>query len=693
MSWHRFSSDAFTHISVIRRRWWITLALFGSLFFLLLTQPLVHADEQAGIPRLPSSLPESLQTDVQFMEEETVSTAIRHAQPISEAPSNVYVITAEDIRQSGATDVPTILRRIPGMEVMQVTGADFNVSTRGANQLQANKLLVMVDGRSIYQDSQGFVLWKALPVTLPEIERIEVLIGPASVIYGFNAFDGIVHIFTKTPKDDLGTHFQVGGGEFGTVQSSARHSGQQGNLGYRLSGGWDQNQKWRDRDSLAFRSYTMHALAQYDLPGQATVEAAGGYLKANQFDGLAFESVLNQMRGSQAFFRAGYERPNFFLTAFWNRNNNRILNQTHPLIPRFFFITDPDGNDRTRFINNTYNVDTQYALEFGDWFRVTTGANYRHNALSSNAIDQKSRENRLGLFVQSEWNPLAQFRAIAGVRYDMHSRINPTWSPRIALLWSPITDHTLRTTFSIGYRPPTLFETNADLLLTFPGISQIGFQGGTQQLPEQITSYEIAYQGWFWQHRLRVRANGYYNLLRDFFDPQTPGQDNTNFQFDLVFVNRREKAKIWGGEVGLEALFMPWLSGFANYSYRQYDQNFGRGKLTTSVRRGGPQNKVNVGLRGRWGSGITMEVIYHYVGKATYPIVNGFQFAPLFGNTAPQHRVPDYHLLNIRGGYRFWDDRAEVALSVFNALNDRHKEHPLGDTIGSRVLGWLIVKL
>src|SRR3990167_6381575 len=80
-------------------------------------------------------------------EEESVSIAARYEQPISQAPANVYVITDEDIRHSGATDIPTILRRIPGMEVMQMSGADFNVSMRGNNQSIANKLLVMVDGR------------------------------------------------------------------------------------------------------------------------------------------------------------------------------------------------------------------------------------------------------------------------------------------------------------------------------------------------------------------------------------------------------------------------------------------------------------------------------------------------------------------------------------------------------------------
>lgn len=120
----------------------------------------------------PSTPADSARYDVLELmrEEETVSIASRYDQPLSQAPSNVYVITDEDIRQSGAIDIPTVLRRVPGLEVMQRTGADFNVSVRGDNQLNANKLLVMVDGRSIYVDMQGGVFWKNLPVTLPEIK-------------------------------------------------------------------------------------------------------------------------------------------------------------------------------------------------------------------------------------------------------------------------------------------------------------------------------------------------------------------------------------------------------------------------------------------------------------------------------------------------------------------------------------------
>src|SRR5688572_18175374 len=219
---------------------------------------------EAVEPRPEVALTEELEL---LKEEETVSIASQYEQPISQAPSNVYVITDEDIRQSGATDLPTVLRRIPGMEVIQMSGADFNVSARGNNQAAANKLLVMVDGRSIYVDVQATVFWKSIPVTLPEIKRIEVLKGPAAAIYGFNAFDGIINIITKTPEEMKGATVQFGGGGLGTISSAAIYAGTSGKLGYRLSAGWDQNQQWRDRDSLAFRSHKFNAQTEYALSG------------------------------------------------------------------------------------------------------------------------------------------------------------------------------------------------------------------------------------------------------------------------------------------------------------------------------------------------------------------------------------------------------------------------------------------
>src|SRR6478672_9565200 len=241
-----------------------------------------EAPPEALQPAQEAPLAEELEL---IKEEESVSIASRYEEPISQAPANVYVITDEDIRQTGAPDLPTVLRRIPGIEVMQTTGADFNVSVRGDNQLTANKLLVMVDGRSIYVDTQGQVYWKAIPVTLPEIKRIEVLKGPASVLYGFNAFDGIVNIITKSPAEMKGTTLQFGGGSYGTISSAAIYAGTSGKLGYRLSVGHDQTQQWRNSDALAFRSNKFNVQTDYATSHDSKLRFSGGLVDVNRFDG------------------------------------------------------------------------------------------------------------------------------------------------------------------------------------------------------------------------------------------------------------------------------------------------------------------------------------------------------------------------------------------------------------------------
>src|SRR5437899_3893417 len=326
-------------------------------------------------------------------EEETVSIAVRHEQPISQAPSNVYVITDEDIRQSGAIDLPTVLRRIPGMELMQTTGAEFNVSVRGDNQTVANKLLVMVDGRSIFIDVQAEVDWKEIPVTLPEIKRIEVLKGPASVLYGFNAFDGVINIITKSPEEMKGTTLQFGGGELGTMSSAAIQAGTVGKFGYRLSLGRDQNQEWRNRDSLAFRSHKFNVQTEYALSSESKLSVSGGLVDVNRFDGPVTSVTLNMTRHSVGYAHLVYDRPNFLIRAFWNSFDSTSDATSHPLLAPFFRFGDRNLSSTSVFRVNTYNVEAQHALEFGTANLLNYGLNYRHNTLSSNFIDEFSRED------------------------------------------------------------------------------------------------------------------------------------------------------------------------------------------------------------------------------------------------------------------------------------------------------------
>ena len=682
--------------TVLRFRALLLLSLFCSFFVSNLGGPdlfgigiCMAEDESLSVAELRGDAKAERDAELLYLKEETVSIAARHEQPISQAPSNVYVITDEDIRRSGVTDLPTVLRRIPGLEVMQLTGADFNVSMRGDNQLNANKLLVMVDGRSIYFDAQGTVFWKAIPVTLPEIKRIEVQKGPASVLYGFNAFDGIINIITKSPEEMKGATAQFGGGAYGTISSAAIYANSYKKLGFRLSYGHDQNQQWRSGSALAFRDNKFNVQTEYALGGESKISLSGGLVDVNDFDGNVVDAAVRTSEPDLGYAQAGYEQPNFFIRGFWNSYDLDGLITTNPLFAPFLRFTDRTFNPNNMVRSNTYNIEAQQGIELGTTTRLTAGINFRHNTLSHNFIDRFRTEDRLGFYVQGEWKPSHMFQIVGGVRYDLDTFINPTISPRGALLFTPTPDHTFRATVAVGYRPPRFFETFGDNLAIItlppplPSPPPTNVKGSENLGPEKIVSYEVEYQGWYLQHRLRARAAAFFNHISDLITSTSPAPVQGGI------------ADIYGGEAGLEFLATKWLSGFGNFAYQEIGQT-----IAGISQRAGPRFKWNAGLRGNWENGLSGEMTYHWVGAATYPISSAFSNFLAFGVVPPDPYVGNYHLLNLRGAYRFWKEEAaagyrreaEVAVSAFNALNDKHREHPLGDLIGSRVMGWVTVR-
>jgi outer membrane receptor protein involved in Fe transport len=410
----------------------------------------------------------------------------------------------------------------------------------------------------------------------------------------------------------------------------------------------------------------------------------------NHFDGNVIDAAVETGAPALGYAHAVYERPKFFIRAFWNGYDVSGPVIANPLLAPFLRFTDRSFNSDQMLRGNTYNIEAQQGLELWTNNRLTYGINYRYNTLSSNFINQYRTENRLGFYVQNEWKPTQALQVVAGVRYDLDTFINPTISPRVSLLFAPAPDHTFRATVAVGYRPPTLFETYDDSLAVItlpppaPSPPPINVRGSGDLHPEEIVSYEISYQGWYLKHRLRVRSALFFNHISDLITFGGPGTTQAGGVAD-----------IYGGEAGAEFLATKWLTGFANYSYQEIGQS-----LMSTAQRAGPRFKWNMGLRGEWENGLSGEIAWHYYGAVTYPLSPAFSNFTAFGVVPPNPRVGSYNLLNLRGGYRFWQQKAaagylreaEFAVSAFNALNDTHKEHPLGDTIGSRVMGWLTVR-
>ena len=162
-----------------------------------------------------------------------ITSASRREQRVEDVPAAVYVISRDEIRRSGMTSIPELLRLAPGVQVARINSNKWAVSVRGFNSLYSNKLLVMVDGRSIYNPAFSTVLWDTEDLVIEDIERIEVIRGPGGAMWGANAVNGVINIITRPSSDTTGGLARVSGNTFETG-AALRYGGQFGKSSYRL---------------------------------------------------------------------------------------------------------------------------------------------------------------------------------------------------------------------------------------------------------------------------------------------------------------------------------------------------------------------------------------------------------------------------------------------------------------------------
>jgi iron complex outermembrane recepter protein len=273
-----------------------------------------------------------------------VTTTSKEPEEVWKTPAAVFVLTKEDIRRSGATSIPEVLRLAPGVEVAQVDSDHWSVGIRGFGAVLASKLLVLIDGRSVYTPLFAGVYWQAQATPLEDIERIEVIRGPGGTIWGANAVDGVINIITKNAKDTHGTMASLGGGNVDQGTGTVRYGNGNGRgFNYRVYGlgfvrgadfhavgpnfdGWRMGQAgfrtdwdWDTRDTLTFQGDiyregagdgTTYAL--YSPPSQVnlygTANLTGGNLLGR------WKHVLNE--GSDFQLQAYFDRTNHFEPEF-----------------------------------------------------------------------------------------------------------------------------------------------------------------------------------------------------------------------------------------------------------------------------------------------------------------------------------------------------------------------------------------
>ena len=200
------------------------------------------------------------------------------------------------------------------------------------------------------------------PSPCPEIKRIEVLKGPASAIYGFNAFDGIINIITKSPEEMRGTTLQFGGGNFGTITASAIQAGTVDRFGYRLSVGTNQNADWTNRSALSFRDYLFNVQTEYAFSSISKLTVSGGLVDSNAWDGPLQQDTVVSLKPSQGYTNVTYQLSDLIIRGYWQRFDAPGVNQFNPLIAPFQNFTTVNGSSATTTLADTYNIDIQHGF-------------------------------------------------------------------------------------------------------------------------------------------------------------------------------------------------------------------------------------------------------------------------------------------------------------------------------------------
>ncbi len=608
-----------------------------------------------------------------FAAEEVVYGAAKHEQKISEAPSAVTVLTEEDIRAIGAESIPELLRYVPGMDVEIINASFYTVGARGFTTEANNLLLVLIDGMEVNIELFGEPFWLALPVTIQDIKRIEVIRGPGSALYGANAFAGVVNIITKDPKEKQEFYYDLKSGNYHSTTITSGIFSSVKDWSYKINAEYMSADSWEERRNL-IKGVRANTTFQYTAFDNLRSLINGGYVKGS----VKIFSTLGDIYAAAYinYLRFNTTWKDLRIQGYWGGLTIEDLKLDLPGIPSTpaFEKLIPEIHGK----GDQIDVEVQYNFSPVDWTRFIFGSNYRTNIVEANVLPESPfQEQRVGLFLQNELYPLPQMIFTTGFRYDYNTVTKPGYSPRASIVFSPVESHTFRTSIGRAFRKPAFLEYGLrvkSLEDAFGVPSPENPEGILIANPdlknEEITSIEFGYatrpvSG------LKANLDLYYNQFRN------------KIQFDPVearYKNVAADADAFGGEISLDYVLMKGINLFANYAYfGAKDKAKEKGGLHINPNDAYPNNKLNAGIK--WGNfyGFNGFLALHSVCPSFGTLKPCYKREMLDPNStrillSPSNHIVQvypYTILNARIGYRFLKDSVEAGLFGFNILNYR----------------------
>ena len=577
-----------------------------------------------------------------------ITTASKRSEPLLQTPYAVSVIRGEDIRRAGSMNLAEALRLADGVAVARADNATWAISARGFNITTANKLLVLIDGRTVYSPLFAGTFWSVQDVPLDDIDRIEVIRGPGGALWGANAVNGVVNIITKRPADTTGWRAVVVAGTEDRAITTLQYGGAAPGFDYRVYG------KFRARDGQILASgLDADDAVKYFQTG-FRIESRSGSRDSWLVQGDAYggrEGLLNQpdthvaggnvmTRWQRRFSAASAFRAQAYVDHVYRRVYAQVLDE-----------------------RNTVDVDVQQQFVAGR-HQVVAGGNVRASRGddTGNAAFHFDPQARLttigGVFAQDEIAIVPdRFALVAGAKFERNTFTGVEAQPSVRARWTPSGRRTIWAAVSRAVRLPTRFDT--DLRFTNPTTGAVTLTGDTDFDSEKAIAYEAGYRAEV-TSRVSVDVAAYRNVYGDLRSeefPSAPGQP-------IVLANLMN-ARTWGTEIAANvAPLSNWrLHGYYGYLHETVSFDPGSRDLTRGVNEYNDPAHIftlrsSVDLPRR----VELDALVRRIGGLPHPV------------------VPAYAEFDVRLGWRpaqAWD----LSLIGQNLLHAQHQEFRLASPV------------
>ncbi|MEM7582806.1 MAG: TonB-dependent receptor [Acidobacteriota bacterium] len=661
------------------------------------------------------------------VEDVIVVTASRTEQRLQEVPVAMTVISAEELATVPADDYGDVLRNVPGLNVTQISARDVQINTRKASGSLSTDQLVLLDGRTVYLDFFGFVMWDLLPLNFNEIAQVEVVRGPGSAVWGANALGGVINLITKSPWEAAGTSVQLGAGEFSTLHGSVSHAAAGEKVGFKVSASYFEQDPY-DRPTGVIRGTEttnppgtpypdfsnegteqpkLDLRVDYNQNLDTTWSFSGGFAGT---DGIVHSGIGPfdvDSSSNLTYFKVSYAKKalnvNFFANLLDGEANNLLTVGTdgQPLL--------------LGFESQTYNIDfSNTHVLGGDRHVLTYGATARTTDFDLTIAPQGEEREEYGAFIQDEISLSDKVRWLVGARFDDIDTIGSVVSPRTSLMFAPTPNHNFRISYNEAFRAASVIENFLDIdivnqvvlppippflpapsLFAFPTVTA----GNPNLVEESLQAYEIGYVGTFNNNKTTVTVAVYRNELTDgvdFFTAENYDSFNpppgwpipplipTPFglietvpadTFPSLFTYRNIGEQINEGfEFSLD--YRPsnaWRFGF-NYSFQEEPEATGIDPLEINSP---PENRLNLSLAYN-GERFFSDLNVNYVDEARWTDVLDARF----------HGITDsYTMTNLSVGVRLRNDQVTLSVIGTNIFDEEILQHIFGDIIARKVSG------